>query len=101
MTYVGEPEAFDLHLADLARLQALGARWVLPNHGAAEVIAAGGYGAGLLSANAEYIALLQAGAPDDMRVAIADRLGDGTLRYFAPYAAVHAQNLDRVRAALG
>jgi cyclase len=101
VTYVGEPEAFDTHLADLARLQALGARWVLPNHGAAEVIAAGGYGPALLEATAEYIALLQAGAPEEMRAAIADRLADGTLQYFAPYEAVHAQNLERVRAALG
>jgi cyclase len=101
VTYVGEPEAFATHLADLARLQALGAQWVLPNHGAAEVIAAGGYGAGLLAATADYIALLQAGAPTEMRAAIAERLADGTLQYFAPYEAVHAQNLERVRAALG
>jgi cyclase len=101
VTYVGAPEAFATHLADLARLQALGARWVLPNHGAAEVIAAGGYGPELLAATAEYIALLQAGAPAEMRAAIAPRLADGTLRYFAPYEAVHAQNLERVRAMLG
>ena len=40
-------------------------------------------------------------AQPDLRVAIADHLADGTLTYFAPYAAVHAQNLERVRAALG
>jgi cyclase len=101
VTYVGAPEAFETHLADLARLQALGAVWILPNHGAAEVIATGGYGADLLAATAEYIQLLQAGAPEDMAEAIAARVADGTLIYFAPYEAVHAQNLSRVRAALG
>lgn len=101
VTYVGEPLEFDQHLADLARLQALGARSVLPNHGAAEVIADGGYGPGILAATVDYIGLLQAGAPEDMRAAIGAWLEDGTLRYFAPYEAVHAQNLARLREMLG
>ncbi len=101
VTYVGEPLEFETHLADLARLQALGARSVLPNHGAAEVIADGGYGPGILAATVDYIGLLQAGAPEDMRAAIGAWLEDGTLKYFAPYEAVHAQNLARVREMLG
>jgi cyclase len=101
VTYVGAPEDFATHLEDLARLQALGARWVLPNHGAAEVIAAGGYSADLLAATADYIGLLQRGAPKDMRAAIKPWVERGVLRYFAPYEAVHAQNLARVREALG
>lgn len=98
VTYVGAPEDFDLHLADLARLEALGAAWVLPNHGAAEVIAAGGYGPGLLAATADYIRHLQADDPRSMAEIIAPWLADGTLRYFAPYAAVHSQNRARVQA---
>lgn len=98
VTYVGAPEDFDIHLADLARLETLGARWVLPNHGAAEVIAAGGYGPGLLAATADYIRHLQADDPRPMAEIIAPWLGDGTLRYFEPYAAVHAQNRARVQA---
>ena len=101
VTYVGAPQDFALHLADLDRLAALGARHILPNHGAPDRLAAGGYDARLWQATAAYITLLQQGAPADLRVAIADHLADGTLTYFAPYAAVHAQNLERVRAALG
>lgn len=96
VTYVGEPAAFATHLADLARLQALGADWVLPNHGSDAVIAAGGYGPGLLAATADYIGQLQRGAPAVMAEAIAPWLAEGTLRYFAPYEAVHRQNLRRV-----
>ena len=98
VTYVGAPEDFDIHLADLARLQALGARWVLPNHGAAEVIAAGGYGPGLLAATADYIRHLQRDDPRPMAEIIAPWLHDGTLRYFEPYEAVHSQNRARVQA---
>ena len=98
VTYVGAPEDFDTHLADLARLQALGARWVLPNHGAAEVIAAGGYGPGLLAATADYIRHLQRDDPRPMAEIIAPWLHTGTLRYFEPYEAVHSQNRARVQA---
>ena len=98
VTYVGAPEDFDIHLDDLARLQALGARWVLPNHGAAEVIAAGGYGPDLLAATADYIRHLQADDPRPMTEIIAPWLENGALRYFAPYEAVHAQNRARVQA---
>lgn len=98
VTYVGAPEDFDIHLADIARLQALGARWVLPNHGAAEVIAAGGYKPDLLAATADYIRHLQADDPRPMADIIAPWLHNGTLRYFAPYGDVHAQNRARVQA---
>lgn len=98
VTYVGEPAAFDIHLADLARLADLGAQRVLPNHGAPEVIAAGGYRAALLEATADYIRYLQTAdlaAPLTMAQAMGPHLA--TLRYFAPYEAVHAQNLQRVQ----
>lgn len=98
VTYVGAPEDFEIHLADLARLEALGAAWVLPNHGAAQVIAAGGYGPGLLAATADYIQHLQADDPRPMAEIIAPWLNNGTLRYFEPYEAVHSQNRARVQA---
>jgi cyclase len=101
VTYVGDPAAFDTHLADLARLSALNPAWVLPNHGSAEVIAAGGYSADLLAATARHIRYLQtvtADTPDTaLRDVIAADLASGTLQYFAPYEAVHTQNLARVR----
>lgn len=96
VTYVGEPQGFDTHLADLARLAALDPAWVLPNHGADDVIAEGGYGPDLIEATQDYIRALQQGAPSQMFQAIEPWLKAGTLKYFAPYEAVHQQNLTRV-----
>ncbi len=104
VTYVGEPADFALHLADLDRLIALLPRHVLPNHGAAAVIARGGYGPGLLTATRAYIRWLQ-GLEQDPQVAdkplaevIAADLAQGTLIWFAPYESVHAQNIRRTLA---
>jgi glyoxylase-like metal-dependent hydrolase (beta-lactamase superfamily II) len=97
VTYVGAPEDLAIHLADLARLAALQPDHILPNHGSPEVIAEGGYGPALVTATADYTrALLERRAPPEMRQAIAPYLATGTLRYFAPYEAVHTQNLARV-----
>jgi cyclase len=104
VTYVGEPQDFAVHLADLDRLAALAPLHVLPNHGAGEVIAGGGYGPELLAATARYIRWLLRleHAPElagiTMRDVIADDLVAGTLRYFQPYEAVHAQNMARCMA---
>ena len=103
-TYVGEPADFAVHLADLARLAALGSRVVLPCHGDPQVIAAGGYGPGLLAATARYIGWLQrlegepelAGTP--LAAVIAADLAAGVLHWFAPYEAVHQQNIARTLA---
>lgn len=104
VTYVGEPEAFAAHVADLDRLIALGPKAVLPNHGAPEVIAGGGYGPGLLTATQDYIRFLQslesdpenAGRP--LRDILAAPLADGTLTWFAPYEDIHRQNVARTLA---
>lgn len=107
VTYVGEPEAFATHLADLARLAALGPARILPNHGAPEVIAAGGYGPGLIGATADYIRWLTSLADHPDRAAqplekvIGPALARGDLVWFAPYAAIHRQNIERTRAAHG
>lgn len=104
VTYVGEPADFAVHLADLDRLLALNPTYVLPNHGAAEVIAGGGYPAALLSATQSYIRWLQGLQADPERAAtsladvIAKDVDAGTLHYFAPYDAVHAQNIRRTLA---
>ena len=103
VTYVGEPADFAVHLADLARLSGLAPSYVLPNHGAAEIIAAGGYSAEILSATQRYIRWLQGLQADPARAAhplakvIAADLAAGTLRYFAPYEAVHGQNIRRTQ----
>ncbi len=98
VTYVGEPADFALHLADLDRLAALHPRHILPNHGDPDIIASGGYSADLLSATSRYIRWLQglrATPTKPLVEVIADDLASGTLRYFAPYDAVHAQNILR------
>ena len=102
MTYVGEPEAFEIHLADLARLAALHPAHILPNHGAPDRIAAGGYGPGLISATADYIRHLircredAAARAQPLAEVIAPALTVGDLIWFAPYLDIHAQNLQRV-----
>ncbi|PZQ99971.1 MAG: MBL fold metallo-hydrolase [Cereibacter sphaeroides] len=105
VTYVGEPESFALHLADIERLFVLEPSKVLPNHGAPEVIAKGGYDASLLTATADYIRWLMRlwDQPElaQMRLAeaIAPQLEAGSLTLWPPYEDVHRQNIKRTLAA--
>jgi len=107
VTYVGAPEDFAIHRADLARLMALHPVRVLPCHGDPDVIAAGGYTADLLAATSRYIGWLQRLSDEPglaampMAEVIADDLASGTLRYFEPYTRVHAQNIARTLALTG
>lgn len=104
VTYVGDPQDFPAHLADLDRLAALAPRAILPNHGAEGRIAAGGYGPGLIAATSDYIRWLLALAdrPDQadrpLAEVIAAPLAAGTLEWFAGYEAVHRQNIARTLA---
>ena len=104
VTYVGEPADFATHLSDLDRLEALRPAHVLPDHGAEEVIAAGGYPAAILAATRRYIRWLMAlrekpGLADaPLAEVIAADLAAGTLRWFAAYEAIHRQNIERVTA---
>jgi cyclase len=105
ITYVTEPEGFEAHLADLDRLWRLAPDRILPNHGDPDVIAAGGYSPGLIRATQQYIRVLERcrGEPRlrtaDLRELIAGPLGAGWIHYFAPYEAVHEENLETVLAA--
>ena len=104
VTYVGEPEHFATHLVDLDRLAALGPRFVLPNHGSAGRIAAGGYGVSILPAMQSYVRWLMGlqAAPEwsetPLREVIAADLTSGALEWFAPYEAIHRQNITRTLA---
>ena len=104
VTYVGEPAEFAVHLTDLDRLAALNPRHVLPNHGHPDIIATGGYSAELLPATQRYIRWLQRLRLEPelgetpLAEVIADDVNQGTLRYFPPYDAVHAQNIRRTLA---
>jgi glyoxylase-like metal-dependent hydrolase (beta-lactamase superfamily II) len=105
VTYVGEPEQFDTHLRDLERLAKLRPAHILPAHGDPDVIAAGGYPAGLNDATRSYIRLLQRMPSEPelrevpLRELIADSLAAGPLVYFEPYEAVHRQNVETVLSA--
>ena len=99
VTYVVEPEHFDTHLADLDKLWALEPAHILPNHGAPEKIASGGYDKTLIRAQQQYIRILKRCASDPqlretpLKDLIAGPLGSGWVSYFAPYEEVHARNL--------
>lgn len=102
VTYVGEPEHLDRHLVDLDRLADLAPRRILPNHGAAERIEQGSYGPDFIRATQRYIRNLQAARKDaglrtlPLREWIAKDLASGVLTWFAPYEAIHQQNLAMV-----
>ncbi|HEX4671317.1 MAG TPA: MBL fold metallo-hydrolase, partial [Solirubrobacteraceae bacterium] len=102
VTYVDEPEHFDMHLANLERLRLLGPERILPNHGDPAVIAAGGYPPDLIDATEEYVRALQRSRTDpalrsqSLREFIAPSLASGALHYYAGYEAVHRQNIELV-----
>lgn len=104
VTYVDEPQSFDQHLRDLERLRQLEPARILPNHGDPDVIAAGGYPAGLITATDGYIRALQRSAREPqlrevpLRELVADSLEAGWINYFPPYEAVHRENLATVLA---
>jgi len=50
ITYVDEPERIEVHVSELERVASWGYARILPNHGAPDIIAAGGYGPALIAA---------------------------------------------------
>lgn len=102
VTYVGEPEDFEMHLNDLDRLWALAPNRVLLNHGDPEIIALGGYEKTIIRATQQYIRMLKrcVNEPDlrakPLAEIIAGPLQMGWVNLFAPYEEVHGQNIERV-----
>ena len=105
ITYVVEPEGFDVHLANLDRLRQLNPDRILPNHGDPDVIAGGGYSRDLIRATEQYVhALKRCRQEPELREAtlrelIAESLDAGWVRYFPPYEEVHRENLGTMLAA--
>jgi cyclase len=103
ITYVAEPERLAAHLHDLDRLAALSFERILPDHGDPDVIAAGGYGAGLIAATRRYVErlMLCATQPELAAMTLDEFLGEdahrGAIWLFAPYEAVHRRNVEAVR----
>lgn len=102
ITYVDEPQSFNVHLANLRKLRDLSPDRILPNHGSPDVIDAGGYTVDLISATEDYIrVLLRMRAEPDLREArlrelVAESLDAGWIQYFGPYEAVHRHNVEAV-----
>lgn len=99
VTYVDEPAALGDHLADLDRLAALGPERILPDHGDPDVIAGGGYDAGLIAATGDYIRRLRRCREEPelrelgLREFVAEQLEAGAITYFEPYETVHRENV--------
>ncbi len=104
VTYVSEPQGMENHLNDLARMSWWQVETILPNHGAPERIAAGGYDKGLITATQLYTErLLECRSSEIYRHQtlaqfVADEVTRGWIGYFAPYEAVHRENLAKVLA---
>jgi glyoxylase-like metal-dependent hydrolase (beta-lactamase superfamily II) len=102
ITYVAEPERLTVHLDELGRLGAWEFTHILPNHGAPEVIAAGGYGLNFILATKRYIEKLlrvpgePALAALDLQAFAKDAFAAGGIAYFAGYEAVHRQNVRKM-----
>ena len=102
VTYVSEPEGLDNHLRDLARMAWWQVESILPNHGAPERIAAGGYDKGLITATQIYLEKLLAcrssGILRDQSLAqfASEEIERGWIGYFAPYETVHKENVRKV-----
>ncbi len=101
VTYVDAPLELPEHRENLALLRRLSPMAILPNHGAPEVIAAGGYPRELIDATERYIDFLLR-ARDDAALAatplreLVPGLGGGCV-YYPPYEEVHRRNVAAVR----
>jgi cyclase len=98
VTYVDDAARLPVHRANLEALRRLRPARILPNHGDPDVIAAGGYSAGLIDATERYIDLLLDPACADLtlREVVAALDGGDDVRYFEPYEAVHRSNVAAV-----
>lgn len=96
VTYISEPENADRHIEELNRLATLPFRRILPCHGDPDIIAAGGYGSGLITANCDYLKRLISGEGLDgssLIEFVAADVATDRITYFAPYEEVHRANL--------
>jgi cyclase len=99
VTFVVEPQDFDTHLSELDRLWNLNPEFILPNHGDPDIISAGGYDKGFIRANQQYIRMLKRCVAEPemcakpLRDLIAGPLERGWINYYAPYEAIHRDNL--------
>ncbi|MBU1315226.1 MAG: MBL fold metallo-hydrolase [Alphaproteobacteria bacterium] len=99
ISYLAEADRLAVHIRELERMRSWPIRRILPNHGSAERIAAGGYSVGLIDANRRYLEKLttkgELSKPEIMSLKdfIAEDLAAGAIDYFKPYEAVHRRNV--------
>jgi cyclase len=96
ITFVAEPERIEIHLRELDRLEALDPDTVLPAHGDPDVIAAGGYGPGIIEATRVYLTALLAGDRRPFEEILKGPLRKGWIHPYAAYEEVHERNLKAV-----
>jgi glyoxylase-like metal-dependent hydrolase (beta-lactamase superfamily II) len=102
VTYISEPEHIARHIEELSRMAGWPIRRILPNHGAEQRIAGGGYAPSLIGANRSYLTRLldrderQLAAATSLRDFIADDIDSSVLIYFEPYEMVHRENVAAV-----
>lgn len=102
VTYVDEPTRLEHHVRDLDRMATWDFTKILPNHGAENVIVAGGYGPEFITATRNYVTKLlrlvdePELAEQDLPTFAAEDFRSGVISYYAPYEPVHAQNVKAV-----
>ena len=105
VTYVSEAENIPKHIAELERMLTWDIDRILPNHGSFERIAGGGYSKSLIEANRNYLTRLMdmVAGGQGMGLKLNDfvqpDIASGAIDYFAPYEAVHADNIKALLAA--
>ena len=93
ITVVAEPDRVRTHLRELDRLEALDPEFILPAHGDPDVIAAGGYGVGIIEATRVYLTALLAGDRRPLHEILEGPLRNGWIHPHRAYEAVHEENL--------
>ncbi|MBA4786024.1 MAG: MBL fold metallo-hydrolase [Rhizobiales bacterium] len=99
ISYLAEEDRLAIHIGELERMRTWPIRRILPNHGSAERIAAGGYTVEFIDANRRYMEKLttkgEISNPQAMSLKdfIAEDLAAGAIDYFQRYEAVHRRNV--------
>jgi cyclase len=96
ITFVAEPDRIQPHLRELDRLEALDPEVILPAHGDPDVIAAGGYGVGIIEATRIYLKALLAGDRRALDEILEGPLRSGWIYSYPAYEEVHEENLKAV-----
>jgi glyoxylase-like metal-dependent hydrolase (beta-lactamase superfamily II) len=102
VTYVTQPDRLAIHLRELARMASWDFSRILPNHGSAERIAAGGYDRAFIAATTLYVERLLRlrDEPQLVELGLADfaaqALATGGVDYLAAYEPVHRHNVEAV-----